>query len=471
MIPLTILNPQEIEVIHQASLRVLSETGVILTHNQGRLILQEHGAILEDRFVHFPPEMVEQALSTVSGNVSLRGRNDIVQTLADGKLHWHNLGGARETYDHLTKQHHPATIQDLHSATRLLDAIASPTTITPLFTPINVPGPLMSLAMYRHTLPYTTKPVQGPGIQNACEAIYAIRMAEVIGESQQTLTLSVSPVSPLTFPDDAVAAILTIATNGIPFAPLPCPTAGTTAPFSLVGALVQQNTEVLASLILAQCIKPGLAMIYCGRLAMMEPRTAASVWGGVELGLVSAATVQIGHRYGLPVNVYGLTTNSHTLDLQDGYERTLNAILPALAGADELSGIGEMEAGVSSSFAQIIIDDEIAASIQRARAGINVDANALAVEVIASVMKGSHNFLAQKHTREIMHKGEMLLTELADRMPRETWEREGRLDMADRAQSKAEEILSSHEVPPLTPAQEKALDEIMNAENSELLVK
>ena len=128
-----------------------------------------------------------------------------------------------------------------------------------------------------------------------------------------------------------------------------------------------------AGRIVVQLIQPELPVIYCGRLAMMEPRTGSSIWGGVELGIASAATVQIGHYYGLPVNVYGLSTNAHTLDIQSGYERTLNAILPALAGADELSGIGEMEAGVMGSYAQMVCDNEIAASVRRTLRGFEVN--------------------------------------------------------------------------------------------------
>ncbi len=161
-----------------------------------------------------------------------------------------------------------------------------------------------------------------------------------------------------------------IARLGIAFAPLPCPTAGTTAPFSIAGAITQQNAEVLAALVLAELVQPGLPIIYCGRLAMMEPRTGLSVWGGVEMGMASAGTVQIGHRYGLPVNVYGFSTNAHSLDVQDGFERALNAAIPALAGADELSGIGEMEAGVMGSYAQMVADNEFAGSIIRIRKGI-----------------------------------------------------------------------------------------------------
>ena len=117
----------------------------------------------------------------------------------------------------------------------------------------------MSLAMYRHALPYTTKPLQGPGVQYCGEVRYAVKMAEVIGPPAEVLTLSLSPVSPLTIPDHEAEAIMEIARLGIAFGPLPCPTAGTTAPFSIVGAIAQQNAEVLAALVLAELVHPGLA--------------------------------------------------------------------------------------------------------------------------------------------------------------------------------------------------------------------
>jgi trimethylamine--corrinoid protein Co-methyltransferase len=326
--------------------------------------------------------------------------------------------------------------------------------------------------MYRHTLPHTTKPVHGPGVQTAAEVRYVARMAAVVGPPDEVLSLGISPISPLTFPDDVAEAMMEAARLGVPLGPLPCPTAGATAPMSLAGSLAQQNAEVLASVALAQLVRPGLPIIYCGRLAMMEPRTGVSVWGGVELGLASAATVQIGHRYGLPVNVYGLSTNAHTLDVQSGYERALNAAIPALAGADELSGIGEMAAGVASSYAQMVCDNEIAASVRRLRRGFAVDEDALAVEVIAAVMNGSRNFLDQRHTVRYLRAGEVFYTHLAERRPPfippnvggergGEWERTGREGMAERAQAEAERLLAEHEVPPLTEDQERELEEIM----------
>jgi trimethylamine--corrinoid protein Co-methyltransferase len=463
------LTKEEVEGIHQATLRILSEIGVVLTYTPALEVLTGSGATLKGNRVLFPAELVEKCLAKCPPRISVRGRGGQVKTLGDGSLNFHNLGGAPNIFDYGTGQRRYANLQDVRDCTRLLDALENCNTITPFFTPLDVPGGLMSLGMYRHAIPYTTKPLQGPGVQFASEAFYAVKMAEVIGPAKEILTLSVSPVSPLSIPDHEAQAIMEIARLGITFASLPCPTMGTTAPFSIAGAIAQQNAELLASIVLVQLVHPGLPVIYCGRLAMMEPRTGISVWGGLELGLASAGTVQIGHRYGLPVNVYGFSTNAHTLDIQDGFERALNAIIPALAGADELSGIGEMEAGVSGSFAQMVIDNEFAANILRARRGFSANADSLAVEVIGRVMDGSHNFLGQKHTSQYLKGGEILLTRLAERGTWETWNTNGRKGMAEHAQAEAERILKEHQVPGLEPAQEKELDVIMEAAAKELV--
>mgnify|MGYP001820541159 FL=1 len=435
--PLTFLSPEDVEGIHTATLQILSEIGVLMTHTQAREILSGAGARVDRDRVRIPADVVESALSGCPATLALRGRNGQVELLGDGKLHWHNLGGARDVYEPETGQCRPAQTTDVAQAARLLDALPNCTAVTPFFTPQDVPGALMSLAMYRHTLPHTLKPIQGPGVQTAAEVSYIARMAEVAGPPGETLSLGISPISPLTFPDEITAAIIETARLGIPFGPLPCPTAGATAPLSLAGALAQQNAEVLASIVLAQLVHPGLPVYYCGRLAMLEPRSGGSTWGGVELGLVSAGTVQIAHRYGMPVNVYGLSTNAHNLGLQNGFERALNAAIPALAGADELSGIGEMSAGVTGSFAQMVIDDEIAASVRRLGRAFAVDADTLAVEVIANVMDGGHNFISEAHTVKHLRAGEILVAKLAERRGWDEWEKSGQEGMPERAQAKA----------------------------------
>ena len=466
---LKFLSEAEIESIHQATLRILSEVGVVLKHKKTQELLVAEGARVDGERVKFPPELVEKCIASAGKTVSIRGRNGTVKTLGDGKLYFHNLGGARDIYNSANGSKRYASIEDVQNSTRLLDALENCNTITPFFTPRDVPGELMSLMMYRHALPHTTKPLQGPCLQYPGEVKYVLRMAEVIGPPPEVLTLAVSPVSPLNIPAYEAEAIVEIAKAGVAFGPLPCPTAGATAPLSIAGALAQQNAEVLAPIVLVQIVCPGLPVIYCGRLAMMEPRAGISVWGGVELGLVSAATVQLGHHYRLPVNVYGFSTNGHILHLQNGFERSANAVIPALAGADELSGIGEMEAGVSGSFAQMVADNEFAASIHRLRGRFEISEDALAVEVIAKVMDGSRNFLGQKHTIKYLRSGEVSMTKMANRDTWEQWEEGGRQGLAERAQAEAERILAEHEVEPLEDAQIRELDVIMAAAEKELV--
>ncbi len=469
MFTMQALSPDEVEAIHQATLRILGETGFVLKEKSAREALTGAGAKINGDRVLLPADLVERSIEQAGKRVSVRGRGGTVKTLGDGKLYFHNLGGARDVYDPVTNSRRQATIDDVRDATRLLDALDNCHSITPFFTPRDVPGRIMSLAMYRHALPFTLKPLEGPGVQYPEEVRCAVKMAEVIGEPSKVLTLSLSPVSPLTLPDHEARAVMEIARLGIPFGPLPCPTAGTTAPFSLAGAIAQQNAEILLAAVLAQLVHPGLPIVYCGRLAAMEPRTGVSVWGGVELGLASAGTVQVGHRYGFAVNVYGFSTNSHIIDAQNGFERALNAVIPALAGADELSGIGEMEAGVSSSYAQMVLDDEFVGSILRARRGLSVNADALAVDVIAAAMDGTRNYLGQRHTMKYLKSGEVALTRLAERTNWEAWERGGRQSILDRAQAEAERILRDHHVPPLDPAQDRELDMLLTAAEKELM--
>jgi len=230
---------------------------------------------------------------------------------------------------------------------------------------------------------------------------------------------------------------------------------------SIAGALAQQNAEVLASIVLAQLVCPGLPVSYKGRLSVMDPFTALSVWGSPELGLISAGTVEIGHYYNLPVDVYGLSTNSHTLDTQNGYERAFSALVPVLAGADEISGVGELDSGVHSCLTQMVIDDEILSSVQRIWRGSEVNDDALAVDVIAEVMRGPRNFLAESHTVKYLRRGELLRTRLAVRDDWSEWEKAGHRSLVERAKEKVSELLAEHEVPPLTNEQDTALREVM----------
>ncbi len=132
--------------------------------------------------------------------------------------------------------------------------------------------------------------------------------------------------------------------------------------------------------------------------------------------------------------------------MQTGHEKTLTALMAALAGTNLIYGLGMIESGVTFDFAQLVIDDEIARMVKQVVGGVRVDDEALAVDDIQSV--GSFgDFLSMDAT--LAHMREQSQPRLIDRRVREEWEERGSTDMYQRALVRAREILESHEPEPL----------------------
>src|SRR5512136_2394394 len=97
--PLDLLANNEVEAIHQATLRILSEVGVVLTESMTCQLLYQAGATIQQNRVLLPPELVESCIQKAGKSPSIRGRRGKVKTLGDGNLYFHNLGGAPQVYD------------------------------------------------------------------------------------------------------------------------------------------------------------------------------------------------------------------------------------------------------------------------------------------------------------------------------------------------------------------------------------
>ncbi|MDH7477311.1 MAG: trimethylamine methyltransferase family protein, partial [Candidatus Bathyarchaeota archaeon] len=165
----------------------------------------------------------------------------------------------------------------------------------------------------------------------------------------------------------------------------------------------------------------------------------------------------------------GLDTDSKVLDEQAAFERALNGILPALAGADALSGAGCMESGITVSYEQLVVDDEIFGMIFRAVKGIAFDEEKLAVDVITKVVSESTNFLQQKHTLK-HYRDEYFIPKLVDRSSRSQWEKMGSKSIVEVARDKAKKILAEHEPPQLDKDICKQLKEILKEATKDLAI-
>ncbi len=124
-----------------------------------------------------------------------------------------------------------------------------------------------------------------------------------------------------------------------------------------------------------------------------------------------------------------------------------------------------LELGVTFSYAQLLIDDEIAAMVKRVVQGITVNDETLAVDIIKQVGAGK-DFLGVRHTRDFMAK-EQSKPKLIDRRMRGAWTNRGAKSMAERANEKAIEILENHKPTPLPDNVLKTFKEIIQRAEEE----
>jgi trimethylamine--corrinoid protein Co-methyltransferase len=97
------------------------------------------------------------------------------------------------------------------------------------------------------------------------------------------------------------------------------------------------------------------------------------------------------------------------------------------------------------------MDNEILGEVMRVLKGVEVTEETLAVDVTAEVGPGG-NFLQEDHTFEHMRQ-EHFVPKIADRQPRENWEKAGKKDTFTRCHEIVLEALETHKP--------KAVDEEM----------
>lgn len=125
----------------------------------------------------------------------------------------------------------------------------------------------------------------------------------------------------------------------------------------------------------------------------------------------------------------------------------MTAMLAAMAGVNLIYGLGMLDLGMTFSYEQLIVDDEIAGMINRTLKGIRVTDESLAVDLIDKVGPAG-TYLGEKHTVKYM-KTEQSRAKIFDRDMRSTWEDKGSPSINDRVNKIAREIINEHKPMPI----------------------
>jgi trimethylamine--corrinoid protein Co-methyltransferase len=144
---------------------------------------------------------------------------------------------------------------------------------------------------------------------------------------------------------------------------------------------------------------------------------------------------------------------------QAGIENSLSTFVASAVLSDMLLGVGLLHGSRIWSYEQMLMDCEIFGIVRKMMAGIVVNDDTLAMDVIMAVGPGG-NFLAQKHTRN--HMRDVWLPTLMDRRAYDVWEETG--DGArEWARDRAKKILGTHQPAPLDPEIVREFERIITA--------
>jgi trimethylamine--corrinoid protein Co-methyltransferase len=468
-----LLTQDQVEKIHSSSLKILEHAGVRINENGFLQFLARNGLNVDhnEKRAKIPPNLIEESIKKAPKNLKLHAREPKHNiSLEEGRIYAHPVGGAANVVDINSGKTRPAILKDVEDLTRLVDYLPNIHTQTMTVYPNDVPTRLKDAYAVEAIIRNTGKNFDATPFTDTSFR-YMIEMVEtIVGEEKlkknPIITCSVSPTSPLQFSDEVTRIMIRATKYNLPIALLPCPLAGATSPITLAGALVEQNVEILAGVVLVQLLNPGNPVEYSPRCIPLNMSTGQAC-DGIEAALMSAGCVQLARFYGLPSDVYGLDTDSKTLDEQVGIEKTSGGLVPALSGANALSGAGCIEGGITASYEQLVIDDEIFGMIFRAVKGIDFDEEKLAMDVILKVARESSDFLQQKHTLQHF-RSEYFVPSLANRASRFQWEEKGSKSIVEVAREKVKRILAEHEPPGLDEDVKKKLQDILKTATKNL---
>jgi trimethylamine--corrinoid protein Co-methyltransferase len=463
--PTEVLSADEIESIHQASLRVLSELGMDFLDADAREALRAAGAETspDTQRVKFDPAMVEERIRTAPSEFKLHARNpDHDLQIGGGWMAFGTVGsppnvsdldrgrriGNREDYRNLLRlgqalnavhflAGYPVEPVDLHHGVRHLHATHDALT-------------LMDKAIHCYSL----------GRQRNLDVLEMVRIVRGIEDSKLDEEPSVFTVvnssSPLRLDTPMLQGIMAFAERNQVVCITPFTLAGAMAPVTLAGALAEQNAEALAGMVLTQVVRPGSPVIYGGFTSNVDMQSGAPAFGTPEYMRTAMVGGQLARRYGVPYRSSNVNA-ANALDAQAAYESVFSLWGAIMGGVNLLMhGAGWMEGGLHASYEKMVLDAELLGMVEAFLDPVIVDDDTLGFAAMQDVGPGGH-FFGTEHTqsryRTAFHK-----PMLSDWRNYETWEEAGSPEVPAKANRIWKELLAAYEPPSMDPAIREELD-------------
>jgi trimethylamine--corrinoid protein Co-methyltransferase len=457
--PYKIINQKDYQRIHEASLKILKETGVAFHSQEALDLFKKHGARVNGEIVYIDAPMVEKALSSCPEKFVWHARDEKKSvTVGEGILIQPNIGPVY--IEDLEQGRRLATLKDLANIVKLCQAsdVVDLNGSVPV-DPSDVSGEKKYYHIMYEILKNTDKPIIGACVTGP-EAKKMLEMAEIaLGKGsldRPSVGVLVNSLTPLGYAPETIESIIEYSKRKQVILLAPCIMAGVSGPVSLMGTAVLQNVELLAGIVLTQLVNPGTPVVYATASTVGYMKNASYAAGSPEAMLINIPNLQMGlDFYHLPTRTMCGVNHAKTLDCQAGYETMMSLMMGLMSGAHIfVQCLGVLDAIMTTSYEKLIIDEELVRRVKRIRQGVDTSDQALAVDVIQEVGIGG-TYLTHESTFAGFRNIWSPTVSNWDSYP--DWLAQGGEDVTKVAHKKYKEILANAPESLLDPEVEKAL--------------
>ena len=405
-----VLSQEEIHLIHEASLEILEQEGVVVLSDFIRNFLAEKGLPVDHNsgLVRIPASVVAACLQQVPSSFALYSvDNQPWKKIGVGDPLFACGHNAVFLFDYQTGSRRDSLVEDVEKFVCIADQLDEIDLIGIPVMPQDTPAKSTLLYAVKAALNHSTKPLfyssESASINQAI-----IQMAKAINpdiSKRPFLISQLSPTSPLFWEKGTIEALYEVCSNGIPLAVLPEPIAGASAPYSLAGLLTMHNAECLSGIVFSQLIREKTPVMYASSWTAYDMRSNMAVIGTPETHILRIAGAQMAAFYRIPSHTTAPNSDSHFHDEQNSWERTLSSFISALAGNHLIVNAGMFATGLTISLEQLILDAEIIGQIKQILRGMEVNQGMIFLEEIRRVGQRG-NYLTEESTLTNLRSGQ-----------------------------------------------------------------
>lgn len=475
MRPVEMISADQVETIHHASLSVLRDIGLKVDSAVARDLLVDAGAEVDGDRLRFDPAMVEDLLTGLPSEFTIHARNPAkTVTVGGNALTFATVCGPSFVSD-LDRGRRAGTLEDMRNFVKLSASLN-------VFhheggsgcEPLDLPPETRHLDMMLAQTTLCDKGWQPCWMNTASRARDCIEMARIALQCSEEelrdrpgILGGINTNSPLILDDGQAEAVIEFARAGQPVHITPFTLAGAMAPATVGGALVQQNAEALAGIVLGQAARRGAPVFYGHFTSNVDMRTGSPAFGTPEYAQSVLVSGQMARRYGVPIRSSN-TTGAACVDAQATYESSMS-ISACIQGHINvmMHAGGWLEGGLTCSFEKLILDAELLQLQSALLDPIDLSDNAIGREAMAEAGPGGH-FFGTAHTLE-RYESAFYTPILSDWRNFEAWREDGGKTATQRANGIWKQLLRDYQKPLIDPGVEEELEAYVARRKGEIL--